>query len=134
MLLIQRNGCGGGGVLFHGGMRRYYRGSGMIADIGRKLFSSGIKKALSSGTTSAIAHKVVDAVVNGAASETSKKVVNAIAKEVISAAGKASANAVFDSIANKKKKRSADTYTAVPSKRKKNDIDSLIDGSGIVYD
>lgn len=133
MLLIQRNGCGGGGVLFHGGMRRYYRGSGMIADIGRKLFSSGIKKALSSGTTSAIAHKVVDAVVNGAASETSKEVVNAIAKEVISAAGKASANAVFDSIANKKK-RSADTYTAVPSKRKKNDIDSLIDGSGIVYD
>ena len=133
MLLIQRNGCGGGGVLFHGGMRRYYRGSGMIEDIGRKLFSSGIKKALSSGTTSAIAHKVVDAVVNGAASETSKEVVNAIAKEVISAAGKASANAVFDSIANKKK-RSADTYTAVPLKRKKNDIDSLIDGSGIVYD
>ena len=100
MLLIQRNGCGGGGVLFHGGMRRYYRGSGMIADIGLKLFSSGIKKALS-GTTSAIAHKVVDAVVNGAASKTSKEVVNAIAKEVISAAGKASANVVFDSIAKK---------------------------------
>ena len=133
MLLIQRNGCGGGGVLFHGGMRRYYRGSGMIADIGRKLFSSGIKKALSSGTTSAIAHKVVDAVVNGAASETSKEVVNAIAKEVISAAGKASANAVFDSIANKKR-RSADTYTTVPLTRKNSDIDSLIDGSGIVYD
>ena len=62
---------------------------------------------------------------NGAASETSK--------EIISVAGKASANAVFDSIANRRK-RSADTYTAVPSKRKKNDIDSLIDGSGIVYD
>ena len=61
---------------------------------------------------------------NGAASETSKQVVHAIAKDVISTAGKVSVNAVFDSIANKKK-RSADTYTAVPLKRKKNDIDSL---------
>ena len=127
MLVIHRSGGGGG-------MGRYYHGSGMIEEIGRKLFSSGLKKVISSGTTSAIAHKVVDAVVNGAASETSKKVASAIAKEVVSAAGKASANAVFDSIANKKK-RSADAYSVVPLKRKKIiDIDSLIDGSGIVYD
>ena len=128
MLVIHRSGGGSG-------MGRYYHGSGMIEEIGRKLFSSGLKKVISSGTTSAIAHKVVDAVVNGAASETSKKVANAIAKEVVSAAGKASANAIFDSIANKKKKRSADAYSVVPLKRKKIiNIDSLIDGSGIVYD
>ena len=129
MLVIHRSGGGGG-------MGRYYHGSGMIEEIGRKLFSSGLKKVISSGTTSAIAHKVVDAVVNGAASETSKKVASAIAKEVVSAAGKASANAVFDSIVNKKNnKRSADAYSVVPLKRKKIiDIDSLIDGSGIVYD
>ena len=132
MLVIHRSGGGGGA--YHGGMGRYYHGSGMIADIGRKLFSSGIKKTLNSDTVSAIAHKVVDAVVNGAASETSKKVANAIAKEVVSVAGKASANAVFDSLANKKKRLANNAYTTVPLKRKKIDIDSLIDGSGILYD
>ena len=144
MLVIHRRGscCGG--------MERYYHGSGMFGEIGRKLFSSGIQKAISSGTSSAIAHKVADAVVNGATSSTSKKVADAIIKEVVSAAGKASANAVntaIDSVVNKvkKKKRSypvvqqphSEAYSIVvpsPLKRKKIDIDSLIDGSGIVYD
>ena len=48
---------------FRGGMERYYyHGSGMFGEIGRKLFSSGMKKAISSVTSSAIAHKVADAV------------------------------------------------------------------------
>ena len=63
MLVIYRRGS-----RRDGGMRRYYHGSGMFDEIGRTLFSSGIKKAISSGTSSAIAHKVADAVVNGASS------------------------------------------------------------------
>ena len=131
-------------------MGRYYHGSGMFGEIARALFPDGIKKALSSGAGSAIAHKVVDAVVNGASS-TPKQVADAIVKEVVSAvAGKASAKAVntaIDSIVNKVKSKkrphpvvqqphhSEARSTAVPPvKRKKINIDSVIDGSGIVYD
>ena len=146
MLVIHRRGscCGG--------MGRYYHGSGMFGEMGRKLFSSGIKKAISSGPSSAIAHKVADAVVNGATSSSAKKVADAIIKEGVSAVGKASANILntaIDSVVNKVKKKKrphpvvqqhhSEAYSiAVPSspplKRKKIDIDSLIDGSGIVYD
>lgn len=136
MLVIHRRGS-------RGGMGRYYHdGSGMLSELGRKLFSSGIKKAISSGTSSAIAHKVADAVVNGATSTTTKKVADAIVKEAVSAAGKASANAVnsvIDSVAKKvrNKKRSSHYSEEPPLSFKKNkiDIDSLFDvGSGIVYD
>ena len=137
MLVIYRRGVS----RRDGGMRRYYQGSGMFDEIGRTLFSSGIQKAISSGTSSAIAHKVADAVVNGATS-TSKRVADAIIKEAVSAAGKASTNAVnsvIDSVVSKVKKRpypvQPQAYSAAtPLKRNKIDIDSLIDGSGIVYD
>ena len=115
----------------HGGMGRYYHyGSGMLDVIGHKLFPDGIKKVISSGTSSSIAHKVADAVVNGAA--------NAIIKEAVSGDVGKAVNKVVDSIVNtakKKKKRSHPSHTeGVPLKRTKIDIDSLIDGSGIVYD
>ena len=87
MLVIQRRGISHGG-----GMGRYYRGSGMFDAISQRLLSSGIKKVISNGTSSAIAHKVADAVVNGATSSTSKKFADAIVKEATSAAGKASAS------------------------------------------
>ena len=144
MLVIHRRGS------CRAGMGRYYHGSGMFAEIGRKLFSGGIKKAISSGTSSAIAHKLADAVVNGATSSTSKKITDAIIKEGVSAAGKASANVVntaIDSIVNKVKKKkrphpvvqqhhseACSIVASTPLKRKKIHIDSLIDGSGIVYD
>ena len=86
--------------------RYYYHGSGMFGEIRRKLFSSGMKKAISSVTSSAIAHKVADAVENGASS-TSKKVADAIIKEAVSVTGKASANTVntaIDSVVHKVKK------------------------------
>ena len=139
MLVIQRRGSSS-----DGGMRRYYRGSGMFDAIAQRLLSSGIKKVISNGTSSAIAHKVADAVVNGATSSTSKKVVDAIVKEATSAAGKASASAVktaIDSVVKKVKgiKRPVAespiiTSQQPSSKRKKINIDSLIDGSGIIYD
>ena len=139
MLVIQRRGSS------LGGMGRYYQGSGMFDTIARKLFSSGIKKVISNGASSSIAHKVADAVVNGATSSTSKKVADAIVKEATSAAGKASASAVktaIDSVVNKVVKgvkRPAAIESSIivhqqPSKRKKINIDSLIDGSGIIYD
>ena len=66
-----------------GGLGRY-SGSGMLDAIGRQLFSSGFKKAISSGVNSAPAHKVADAVLNGAAS-TSQKVGKALVKGATSA-------------------------------------------------
>ena len=55
MLVIRsRGGCGLG----------RYSGSGMLDAVGRQLFSSGFKRAISSGVNSALAHKVVDDVAN----------------------------------------------------------------------
>ena len=65
MLVIRARGSCAGGL-------RRYSGSGMFDAIGRKLFSSGFTKVISSGVNSAIAHKVVDVVVNGATSASQK--------------------------------------------------------------
>ena len=131
MLVIRRRGSD-----CRGGLGRYYQGSGVFDGIARTLFSSGIKKAINSATSSAIAHKVADAVVNGATS-TSKKVADAIIKEAVSAAGQASTNAMNSvSVVNQVKKRPLQQTDpdATQLKRKKINIDNLIDGSGIVYD
>ena len=140
MLVIHRRGS------CNGGAGRYYSGSGMFDGIGRKLFSSGIKKAISSGTSSAIAHKVADAVVNGATS-TSKKVVDAILKGTTAAVEKATASVVneaIDSVVKKlTKKRSLPETPPHPHEPvvvvvqpiiKKLYIDSVIDGSGILFE
>ena len=142
MLVIRRRGSSLGGM-----GRYYYQGSGMLDTIARKLFSSGIQKVISNGASSAIAHKVADAVVNGATSTTVKKVADAIVKEATSAAGKASASAVktaIDSVVNKVVKGGVKRPAAIESsiivhqqpssKRKKINIDSLLEGSGIIYD
>ena len=72
MLIIRRRdvvgSVGGGGM----GRSYRYRGSGIFGTIARQLFSSGIKKVISSGASSAVAHKVADAVVNGATSASKK--------------------------------------------------------------
>ena len=126
------------------GLERY-SGSGMFDAIGRKLFSSGFKKAISSGVNSAITHKFADAVVNGATS-TSQKLGKAVVKGVESAGQKAAESAVNNAIDSTKKwivgkkrslpppsPRSVAEPIIVPPKRKLN-IDSLINGSGIVLD
>ena len=56
----------------------------MLDAVGRQLFSSGFKRAISSCVKSALAHKVVDAVVNGTTS-TSQKVRKAVVKGATSA-------------------------------------------------
>ena len=134
MLIILRRGSGRGG-------RYYRRGSGMLGTLAQTIFSGGVKKAINSATSSAIAHKVADAVVDGATS-TSKKIAEAIVNKAASEAGKASANvvnSVIDSVGRKvryKKRRSHYPVQeqSLPLKKNKVDIDSLFDGSGIVYD
>ena len=74
----------------------------MLNAIGRQLFSSGFKKAISSGVNSALAHKVVDAVVNGATS-TSQKVGKAVVKGATSAGKKAVESVVNNAIDSTKK-------------------------------
>jgi hypothetical protein len=126
------------------GMRRYYAGSGIFDSITRKMFASGLKKAISTGANSVIAHKVADAVVNGATSATQKA-----AESVVNEAVNAVKPIVKESL--KKlvgRKRSLlppvsttpivleEIVTTVNNNKKKPNIDinSLIDGSGIIFD
>ena len=83
----------------------------MFDAIAQKLFSSGIKKVISSGTSSAIAHKVADAVVNGATS-TSKKVADVIAKELTSTSASVVKTAI-DSVV--KKVRGTKRFQSIPA-------------------
>ena len=128
MLIIRRDGsCAGG-------MKRYH-GSGMFDAIGRKLFSSGIK-AITSSTSKAIAHKVADAAVNRAVS-TSKILGDAVIKGASSAAQNAAANAVnfaIDSVIERVRKPPPPDPVVVPPLKRKKYIDSLVNGSGIVFD
>ena len=112
------------------GLGRYSR-SGMYDAVDRKLFSSGVKRAISSGVNSAIAHKVADVVVNG----------KTVAKGTTSAGKKAVESVVNNAKYSTKKwivgkKRSIQSLAdpiILPQKGKLN-IDSLIDGSSIVLD
>ena len=63
------------------GMRRY-AGSGIFDSITRKMFASGLKKAISTGANSVIAPKVADDVVNGATSA-SQKAAEGVVNEAI---------------------------------------------------
>ena len=59
--------------------RRYrYGGSGVIDTFGRRMFSSGLKKVISSAVKSKTAHNLADAVVSGATSATKKAVESAV--------------------------------------------------------
>ena len=116
------------------GMRRYAV-SGIFYSITRKMFASGLKKAISTGANSVIAHKVADAVVNGATSASQKasesvvnEAVNAIKpivkeslKKLVGQKRPPPAEAVLEEIAKKKNKPNID-------------INSLINGSGIIFD
>ena len=67
-----------------------------------------------------------------------KKVADAIGKEVASAAGKASAHLIDSAIkkvvTKKKRPTAAEPCAIEVSPAKKSKINSIIDGSGIVYD
>jgi len=100
------------------GVKRRYRygGSGIIDTFGRQMFSSGLKKVLSSAVQSKAAHNLADAVVNGATSATKRAVETAVGD--------------LGGVLVKKLTRVVEK----PAKRVKYDIEQLINGSGIVLD
>ena len=114
-----------------GGGRKIYRygGSGIFDAITKKLFSSGLKTAIKSGAKSAIAQKVADAVVNGANNAT-KKAVEDTVNDVINNKVKPY---MIKKLTGKRKPTSVQDEEGVRKKLKVN-INSLIDGSGIVLD
>ena len=143
MLVIRTRGS------CNSGMGRY-QGSGMFDAIGRKLFSSGLKKVISSATNTAIAHKVANAVVNGASSA-SQKVAKAVVNGALSAGQKATESAVTSAFDSAKKKLTSkksmkraspqdklfefeEAIPLISKKQKILDIDSVINGSGIIRD
>lgn len=110
-----------------GGSKKYvYGGSGIFDSITKKLFQKGLKSAISSGAKSAIGQKIADAVVNGATNATKKAV-------------EETANSAFNKVksyASKKtvKRKQTDSKDIPAVKKPKININTLIDGSGIVLD
>ena len=133
MRLVIRNRYGSAA----GGLRRY-NGSGIFSSIGRKLFSSGLKKVINVATEANLPQKLADAVVNGAQSAGQK-----IGKAAGQKAAKVGGNKVRSFINEKipksvKKKRQLapkeQQLISPPSKQQKIDINDLINGSGILFD
>ena len=113
------------------GLRRY-RGEGIFSSIGRKLFSSGLKKAINVATKANLPQKIANAVVNGAQSA-GVKLGKAAGEKLGKAAGEKLGRI------KKNKKRSAPALLEeeeVPQsiKHSKVDIDRLINGSGIIIE
>jgi len=109
------------------GLRRY-RGEGIFSSIGRKLFSSGLKKVINVATKANLPQKIANVVVNGAQSGGEKL-------------GKLAGEKLTRVILKKTKKRKKAT-PVIPqieevsqiSKHPKLDIDRLINGSGIIFE
>ena len=110
-----------------GAMRRYrYGGSGIVDIIMQKMFSSGVKSVINRGVNSMVAQKVANAVVNGATSA-AKKTAERVVNEAINTATPYVKEKLIG------KKRTATAAISTPSAKRIN-INSLIDGSGIVLD
>ena len=102
-----------------GGLRRYH-GSGIFSSIGRKLFSSGLKKVINAAAKANLPQKIANVVVNGAQSAGEKL-------------GKAAGEKLGTAVRKGVKRKLAPLQEIVP-KHSKVDIDRLINGSGIVFD
>ena len=138
-------------------VRRYrYGGSGIIDTIARAMFSGGAR-AISRGASSAAAQKVANVVVNGATTA-AKESANAALRGATIAAQRAGEKAVNEAVRavvekvqrkkkKKKKKKKVKTWTypataVIPTTTantantgsRRININSLIDGSGIVLD
>ena len=106
------------------------------------VLATGLKKAISTGGNSVIAHKISDAVVNGATSASQKAVESAVneavntvkpivkesLKKLVGQKRSSSSPSVSISIV------SEEIATTIKKKKPNIDINSLIDGSGIVFD
>ena len=106
------------------GLRRY-RGEGIFSSIGRKLFSSGLKKVITVASKVNLPQKIADVVVNGA--KTGGEKLGTLAGEKLT------------QTIIKKKKRSPPIDRSLEeesrnNKKTKLDIDRLINGSGIIIE
>ena len=109
------------------GLRRY-RGEGIFSSIGRKLFSSGLKKVINVASKANLPQKIADVVVNGAKSGgeklgtlAGKKLTQTILKKT-----KRKRPLPIDPLIEEEESRN--------SKHSKLDIDRLINGSGIIIE
>ena len=108
------------------GLRRY-RGEGIFSSIGRKLFSSGLKKVINVASKANLPQKIADVVVNGAKSGGEK---------LGTLAGKKLTQTILEKT---KRKRPLPIDPSIEeesrnSKHPKLDIDRLINGSGIIIE
>ena len=127
------------------GMGRYAAmGSGIFDSITRKMFVSGLKKAISTGANSVIAHKVADAVVNGATTA-SQKAAASVVNEAVNAVKPIIKESLKKLVGQKRSLPPPpvstipivfeEIATTVNKKKKPNiDINSLINGFGIIFD
>ena len=104
-----------------GGLRRY-NGSGIFGSIGRKMYSSGLKKVINIAKEQNLPQKVAGFVVNGAQS---------VGEEL----GKA-AKRKLDAIVTKtqQQQQQKPTLLSPPTKHSKIDINKLIEAQGIILD
>ena len=136
-------------------VRRYrYGGSGIIDAIARAILSSG-SKAISSGVSSAAPQKVANVVVSGANTAAKESAKAALRGAALAAqkAGEKAVNAAIHTVANKGKRgvKNLRKYRKTASKKiarelektplakaitsaRKININSLIDGSGVILD
>ena len=109
------------------GLRRY-RGSGIFSTIGRKLFSSGLKKVINIATKANLPQKIANVVVNGAQSA---------GKKIGKAAGEKLGSTVRKRLSKKRPAASNSLPTLLeaspPPPKQKVDIDRIINGSGILF-
>ena len=134
MRLVVRNRYGSAA----GGLRRY-RGSGIFSSIGRKLFSSGLKKVINVATKANLPQKIANVVVNGAQSagqKFGKTVGQKLTKFAGEKLGKIAGEKVAKSVIETLKRQLApeQQLIAPPTKQAKIDVNHLIDGSGIFLD
>ena len=131
MRLVIRNRRGSAAA----GLHRYH-GSGLFGSIGRKLFSSGLKKVINVATKANLPQKIANVVEDGAQSAGQK-----LGKTVGEKLGKVVGEKVTNSVKKTIKRKLAPSTegkqveaVAPPSKQAKIDVNHLIDGSGIVFD
>ena len=122
-----------------GGLRRY-NGSGLFSSIGRKLFSSGLKKVINVATKANLPQKIANVVVNGAQSA-GQKFGKTVGQKLTKFAGEKLGKVAGEKVANTVKETLKRKFSPVeqqvvapPPKQAKIDVNHLINGSGIVLD
>ena len=131
MRLVIRNRYGSAA----GGLRRY-TGSGIFSSIGRKLFSSGLKKVINVASKANLPQKIADFAVNGAQSA-GQKIGKTAGQKVTRFAGDKLRKIVGEKVTKSVKRQLApeQQLIAPPTKQAKlGDFNHLIDGSGIFLD